>query len=74
MKQDNIDLWTERNNLEAVMENILQQEEVFWQQRSREKWLLAGDANTSYFHACANGRKRKARICSLETDGGGITD
>jgi hypothetical protein len=27
----------------------------------------SGDANTSFFHTCANDRRRKTRICSLET-------
>jgi hypothetical protein len=36
LMQDNTEVWVERYSLEAVMENILQQEEFFWQQRSRE--------------------------------------
>lgn len=28
-------------------------------------WLLKGDANTSYFHTIANGRKRKCFIRNL---------
>ena len=31
-----------------------------------EKWILKGDSNTPFFHKCANGRKRKSRIISLE--------
>lgn len=31
-----------------------------------EKWILEGDSNTNYFHKCANGRKRKMHIASLE--------
>jgi hypothetical protein len=30
-----------------------------------EDWLLKGDANTSYFHTVANGRKRKCLIRNL---------
>jgi hypothetical protein len=73
-KKDCQDLWVDRYQLEEVMERIFQQEEIYWQQRSSERWLLAGDANTAYFHACTNGRRRKARICSLETEKGEITD
>jgi hypothetical protein len=33
-----------------------------------------GDANTNFFHSCANGRRRKTKICSMETDNGIITE
>lgn len=39
-----------------------------------EKWLLAGDSNSSYFHECANGRRRKMQIAMLESDGQEIID
>jgi hypothetical protein len=32
---------------------------------NRQKWLLQGDANTAYFHAIANGRRRKCTIPCL---------
>lgn len=48
---------------------ILEQEELYWFQRSHETWLLKGDSNKEYFHRCANGRKRKNTIISLEKDG-----
>jgi hypothetical protein len=56
------------------LEKIYQAKELYWQQRNCEKWLLQGDANTSFFHACANGRKKKTRICALESEEGIITD
>lgn len=48
---------------------LLEQEELYWFQRSHETWLLKGDCNSAYFHKCANGRKRKNTILSLEKDG-----
>jgi hypothetical protein len=42
--------------------------------RSAKKWILAGDSNTSYFHKCANGRRRKMQITILEIDGQEIVD
>jgi hypothetical protein len=36
--------------------------------------LLKGDANTKFFHAFANGRKRKCAILSLTTEQGVVTD
>jgi hypothetical protein len=35
--------------------------------------VLMGDANTTFFHACANGRRRKTKIISLDTENGNIT-
>jgi hypothetical protein len=45
--------------------HLLEKEEAFWQQRSKEQWLLHGDNNTSYFHRIANGSKRKRTMFSL---------
>jgi mannosylglycoprotein endo-beta-mannosidase len=48
---------------------IYKGEEVFWRQRSRQNWLLKGDANTAYFHAIANGRRQRCAIpCLWEDD------
>lgn len=40
-----------------LCENLksLEQEEMYWHERSHETWLLKGDNNTAYFHKCANG-------------------
>jgi hypothetical protein len=36
--------------------------------------LLKGDTNTKFFHAFANGRKRKCAILSLTSDQGLVTE
>lgn len=49
---------------------ILDQKETFWQQRSKQLWLQAGDKNTRYFHAACNTRQRTNRIQKLKDDRG----
>ena len=47
------------------MEKILNEEEMYWQQRGNEKWVLEGDTNSKFFHLKANGRKRKKSIVAM---------
>ena len=49
--------------------NLLLNEESYWYNISHEQWFHKGDINTSFFHKCANGRRRKTTILSLEKDG-----
>ena len=52
--------------MESELQEIYTAEEIYWQKRGGERWILQGDSNTSFFHKCANGRKRKSTITSLE--------
>jgi hypothetical protein len=49
-------------------------EEEYWRQWSRVTWLTKGDANTAFFHAYANGRRRKCAITRLVTDSGTLVE
>ncbi|KAL5573615.1 hypothetical protein UlMin_023212 [Ulmus minor] len=40
----------EINDLEAKLETLLTQDEVYWRQRSRVDWLAHGDHNSKIFH------------------------
>ncbi|XP_010253034.1 PREDICTED: uncharacterized protein LOC104594458 [Nelumbo nucifera] len=60
----------ERTNLKKELEATLLREEISWKQKSRERWIKEGDGNTRYFHAIANGRRRKNFISMLELESG----
>ncbi|KAE8785922.1 hypothetical protein D1007_40315 [Hordeum vulgare] len=56
------DVWTRRYSLDAALMDIFKSEELFWQRRAGQNWLLKGDANTTYFQAIANGRLFSAEL------------
>lgn len=60
--------WGDRYRLEGELNQIFILEEIYWQRRGGEKWLLEGDANIAFFHRVANGRKMKSTIRTLEGD------
>jgi hypothetical protein len=66
--------WGWRYQLEDALVLLYQREEEYWHQRSRVRWTLQGDANTAYFHAITNGRRRNYVILSLQTPSRPILD
>jgi hypothetical protein len=68
------DDWALRYHLEECIVLMYQREEEYWRQRGRIKWTLQGDANTKYFHAVANGRRRKCTISTLVSGDGFVSD
>lgn len=47
---------------------ILEQEEMVWFQKSREKWVNFGDRNTKFFHTSTVIRRRRNRIETQRND------
>ncbi|KAL6640643.1 hypothetical protein ACP70R_021766 [Stipagrostis hirtigluma subsp. patula] len=66
--------WETRYKLEDSLEEIYKLEEILWQRRGGENWILKGDSNTGYFHGIANGRKRRCTILKLEDENRVITE
>jgi hypothetical protein len=52
--------------LQEEANSLLTQEDLHWQQRSKELWLKCGDKNTKYFHACATQRRRRNLIQKIQ--------
>lgn len=40
--------------------------ESLLRQKSRSKWILEGDSNTRYFHACLGDRRRRNQLLALQ--------
>jgi hypothetical protein len=57
--------WLQWYALEASLMEIYKGEEEFWWQWSHQNWLLQGDANTTYYHAIANGTRQKCSFPCL---------
>jgi hypothetical protein len=50
----------------ALIELLLEQDEVHWMQRSRANWLKHGDQNTTFFHQFAAAHRKKNMIKKLK--------
>lgn len=52
--------------LEWELKEVWDEEERYWQTKSRTQWLKLGDKNTAYFHAKTIQRRQQNRIVGLE--------
>ncbi|XP_072066788.1 uncharacterized protein [Arachis hypogaea] len=62
-----------QEKIQQIKENIAalwKQEEKYWRQRARLKWLKWGDKNTSFFHATTIQRRGRNRIDKLRNKAG----
>ena len=66
--------WALRYHLEDQLVQLDCMEEEYWRQRSRIRWTIEGDSCTAFFHAVANGRRRKCLIPRLVSENGDISD
>lgn len=59
------------SQLKMDLEIADQEEEQYWKQQSKEKWVVDGDKNTQYFHDSVKTRKMRNHVPSL-TDNNGM--
>lgn len=50
------------HEIEFELDKLLEEEEIYWRQRSREEWLRWGDKNTKWFHKKASMRRKTNEI------------
>ena len=55
-----------RKFLQEQFRRLIFQEKIKWKQRSRIKWLRAGNGNMKFFHAIATASHRVNRINVIE--------
>ena len=48
--------------IQQELDNVLNQEELIWFQRSREEWITSGDINTKFYHASTLIRRNRKKI------------
>jgi ADP-ribosylglycohydrolase len=63
MSDENDIIAKEKANL---IELLLEEDEIYWAQRSRANWLQFGDRNSSFFHNFATARRKKNYIKKLK--------
>ena len=57
-------------HLKSELAIAFREEEIYWRQRSTEKWLHDGDKNTGVFHACVNSTRSTNTLHSLIDNSG----
>ena len=60
----------EESSLLQKIEELMDQEEKYWWQRSRISWLQSGDKNSKFFHLATLVRRRRNLILSIKDDNG----
>ncbi|KAL8152037.1 hypothetical protein V2J09_021845 [Rumex salicifolius] len=54
-----------QRDLHAQLEKVLEEEEMLWYQKAKDKWVKYGDHNTKIFHASTIVRRKQSRIETL---------
>lgn len=62
--------WQEVKELQKIIDDLWKQEEAYWSQRARLKWLEGGDRNSKFFHATTIQRRARNRIQRVKNGSG----
>ncbi|CAL1370632.1 unnamed protein product [Linum trigynum] len=62
--------WEQVNRLEGDLTRKWAEEELYWRQKSRIRWLKVGDQNSSYFYTVTRARRRRNFVEKLLSEEG----
>ncbi|XP_062152877.1 uncharacterized protein LOC133861169 [Alnus glutinosa] len=51
--------------LQAKIDELLANEDLYWKQRAKQNWYQHGDRNTQFFHSWANSWRKTNTICRI---------
>ncbi|OMO88434.1 hypothetical protein COLO4_20256 [Corchorus olitorius] len=52
--------------IRTEIEQILDQEQLLWMQKSMTNWIVKGERNTRFYHTITNKRRARNRITSIK--------
>jgi ribonuclease HI len=67
-------LLIEEKNVHGMLEEALNRQEMFWQEKAKINWHLNGDRNTKYFHRLVKIKNTTKTITSLQDGDNILTD
>lgn len=62
-------LYEQELKAQMELQQVLNDQETYWKEKSRVNWHCFGDRNTSFFHKLANIRQTSKQMAVLKHDG-----
>lgn len=66
----NYELVSKEKSSRDAYDDLINKQELYWAQRAKDRWMVLGDRNTSYFYKVASVRARRNRIVCLKNESG----
>ncbi|OMO99624.1 Endonuclease/exonuclease/phosphatase [Corchorus olitorius] len=67
---DTIQSCAEERRLRFQLEEVAEQEQIFWMPKSRTDWIIRGDRNTKFYHTVTAKRRVRNRISRVKGEDG----
>ncbi|OMO60224.1 reverse transcriptase [Corchorus capsularis] len=64
----------EEKELRRQLEEVMEQEQLLWMQKSKTNWIVKGDRNTNFYHTLTKKRRARNRITSIKRRNGTTTE